>query len=438
MGVKKEIIAEKIAIEGLSDGSFYVISSDRSSNIIKSVSKARNNLYNTIDNSLLFYQYDVKPADCSSFSNSNIITDKICDGANVIIPLRTPNTTNKHYLISTLNNASIEEELEALIWSAEKISRASIQEALFNLAINEPLTCCTVFQNLFSPNESNLGYSESPFTCYTIKSSEDISDNSPIPNKVFNRITYKESCEIFNRFVENCNLIKKAEKKNKFSPKFESELKAAQTEVDFVFNMIWGADKNMDSLRKMILNQSDRKLKESYDNLLNRERIALTSNLKVCIEESKLNKQSKRKNDGKYLIYVTNGVRKSQIHFSRKPSCIVYIMYLLDKVQRGAEVDTLRIINNRELFCRIYSEVYDNTGMNETFDALTSKIILGKVRQTRLKDCYLDIRHSFEEAIKEYGEELTPFIIPNENSHLTILGSNIIIPSVFEDMKFHY
>ena len=112
-------------------------------------------------------------------------------------------------------------------------------------------------------------------------------------------------------------------------------------------------------------------------------------------------------------------------------------MYLMDKKKRGEDVDSLKISKNKEIFCKLYTEVYGSSA-EEVFIGLTSKIIKGEVRRTSLRDCYVDIQKSLKKVIDDLGEEVPPFVIPNENSHLTLRTEKITIPSVFDEVCFLY
>ena len=109
----------------------------------------------------------------------------------------------------------------------------------------------------------------------------------------------------------------------------------------------------------------------------------------------------------------------------------------MDKKKRGEDVDFLKISKNKEVFCKLYSQVYGSSA-EEAFKGLTSKVIKGEVRRTSLKDCYQDIQKSLKKAIDNLGEEVPPFVIPNENSHLTLRIEKIVIPTVFDEVCFLY
>jgi hypothetical protein len=255
--------------------------------------------------------------------------------------------------------------------------------------------------------------------------------------------SYKESREILNRFVENCKIINKNENKSKLSKAQVEKLQKAQSEVNYVFNLFTPNVYSRFALQMMKKND----IALAFDNCINRDKIAANSKIVVSVEYAKPEIDAKfdptivnkLKTNGKFRVYLSDGEDTVQVKFGRTASCIIYIMYLLDRKQRGDEIDTLKIADNKELFCKLYRQVYSATDekIKEKFNSLATRFD-GKVKRSRLTDCYSDIRKALDESVSEFGESALPFYIPNEYSHITILSSNISIPTVFENVSFVY
>ena len=433
-----EIIKEKNPIQGLCDGDIYVVCSYGDSFYDAMAMSLRNLIPVMRRNANLLHQYNLRAIpDFGQYASEGNLFDAVTNCANVIIPLTTPNELGKQYLVSYIRESEIDLYLPSMLLRAEDISKKAIEEALMNLAVNDATTCKNI---LFDINFDGsgvfrgmvgmvLGALDTPIMGMAPMSGSDIGANI---------IDYQKSRDIFSRFVDNCATLRKAQKKTKFSPKFQDEFNKAKFEIDYVFNTIWGASKNMDSLRMIIVSQSDKKLVESYDNFLNKESMAKRSKIQITIEESTDGIDRKNKNDGLYRIYASNGKTKTLIHFKRKPTYIVYMMYLMDKSLRGESVDLLSIQKNKKVFCDIYSKVYLDGQGESLFNGLVSRIVKGEIRQTRLKDCYTDIQKNLKEVVNSLGEEVPPFVIPTQSSHLTILDEKISIPSVFKNIEFIY
>lgn len=433
-----EIICEEKAIDGLFDGNVYVVC-NHTDMFVDAISNALAKLFSMMDNSMLFYKYDIVVIDdFSQFAESGKLFNAVKERANVIIPLCTPNISEKQYLANNIKHNEIDLYLPSMILKAENISKSAIEDALMQLAMIEPNACEKILDSIL-PNDENL---KSTLQCYLLFPPTGELAVAPLAGGTsdgsIGPISYQQSREIFSRFVVNCNTLKKAEKKIKFSAQFQKELDKAKCEIDHVFNTIWGANKNMDSLRKIIINQSDKKISESYDNFFNKEKMANESNISIVIEKSAEGRDKHMKNNGYYRVYADDGKNKIQIHFTRKPSCIIYMMYLMDKQKRGEDVDFLKISKNKEIFCKLYTQVYDGLEVEDVFNGLTSKIRKGEARKARLTDCYLDIHKSLTTVINDLGEEVPPFVIPNEYSHLAIRTEKIIVASEFDDFCFLY
>ena len=170
----------------------------------------------------------------------------------------------------------------------------------------------------------------------------------------------------------------------------------------------------------------------AYDRTINRDEIARNSNIKVLVQspiseiEDKLDPKTKnkKKTNGKYRVYLSNEEKIVQVKFGRSASCVIYIMYLLDRKKRGDDIDTLDIINNKQLFTSIYTQIYNKYGVEDI-----CKTIWGtkKNDKSRLSDYYVNIRESLDEAVSEFKESSLPFYIPNKYSHITVLAENILI-----------
>ncbi len=258
-------------------------------------------------------------------------------------------------------------------------------------------------------------------------------DFSPKKSIGVRNVTYKKALAIFERFVDNCKIIKKAEtkKESELTESFKRKLTLARMEVEYVAKALF-ASKNLETNLAMIIHQSNKTLRESFDKYMNIKKLARESKLVVSVERVAKGEKISY-NNGHYRVYVSDGVKKEQISFIRKQSIVVYIIYLLDRYKNGDQVDTLQIEKYEEVFCGIFSKIYRGRNPQEIFDKLTSKVLKGEARPTQFKDCLNDIRKSFEKVIKpKFNEEVLPFIIPDDNLHIAILASNIDVSKVPE------
>ncbi len=439
-----EIVRESSAISGLEDGKVYVLAA-RTDLFVDAVKTAIKHFKNLMDKEGLIYHYDVCVIDnIESVITSGVLYNAVRNGVNIVLPISTPNVAEKQYVVAKSEPALLDMYVPSMVMQAENLTKKSIEDALINLAVQESESCSKLFGDVYLNNLSSeidddpiggILYSMGDFAM-AMAPTRGLYEAIPADT------SYKKSREIMSRFVENCKLINKTEKKSKLSKAQVEKLQKAQSEVNYVFNLFTPNVYSRFALQMMKNND----ISLAFDNCINRDKIAADSKIMVSVEyakpeiDAKLDPKivNKLKTNGKFRVYLSDGVDTVQVKFARAASCIVYIMYLLDRKQRGDEIDTLKISNNEKLFCELYGSVYNQSEAKDTFKTLESRFDGGKVKRSRLTDCYSDIRKALDESVSEFGESALPFYIPNEYSHITILSSNISIPTVFENVSFVY
>ena len=439
-----EIVRESSAISGLEDGKVYVLAA-RTDLFVDAVKTAIKHFKNLMDKEGLIYHYDVCVIDnIESVITSGVLYNAVRNGVNIVLPISTPNVAEKQYVVAKSEPALLDMYVPSMVMQAENLTKKSIEDALINLAVQESESCSKLFGDVYLNNLSSeidddpiggILYSMGDFAM-AMAPTRGLYEAIPADT------SYKKSREIMSRFVENCKLINKTEKKSKLSKAQVEKLQKAQSEVNYVFNLFTPNVYSRFALQMMKKND----ISLAFDNCINRDKIAADSKIMVSVEyakpeiDAKLDPKivNKLKTNGKFRVYLSDGVDTVQVKFGRAASCIVYIMYLLDRKQRGDEIDTLKISNNEKLFCELYGSVYNHSEAKDTFKTLESRFDGGKVKRSRLTDCYSDIRKALDESVSEFGESALPFYIPNEYSHITILSSNISIPTVFENVSFVY
>lgn len=438
-----EIVRESSAVSGLEDGRVYVLAA-RTDSFVDAVKTAIKHFKNLMDNrDGLIYHYDVCVIeDFDSVITSGVLYDAIRNGVNIILPITTPNVAEKQYVAAKSKPALLDMFIPSMVMQAENLTKAAIEDALINLAVQESESCSKLFGGVYANNLISE-VDDDPVGCILCEMGDfAMAPTRGLYESIPTYTSYKKSREIMSRFVENCKLINKTEKKSKLSKSQIEKLQKAQSEVNYVFNLFTPNVYSRFALQMMRKND----IALAFDNCINREKIATNSKIMVSVEyakpeiDAKLDPKivKKLKTNGKFRVYLSDGVDTVQVRFGRAASCIVYIMYLLDRKQRGDEIDTLKISNNEKLFCELYGCVYNTSEAKDAFKTLESRFDGGKVKRSRLTDCYSDIRKALDESVSEFGESALPFYIPNEYSHITVLSSNISIPKIFEHMSFRY
>ena len=439
-----EIVCEQTAISELEDGKVYVLAA-RTDMFVDAVKTATKNFKELMCKDGLIYPYDIRVLeDFNTISANGALYEAVQNGVNLILPICTPSETEKQYIVARSESALLDMFIPSMVMQAENLTKKAIEEALMNLAVQESVSCNKLFGDVYLNNLSSE-VEEDPIgkiLCSMGDFAMAMAPTRGLYEAIPYDTSYKKSREIMSRFVENCKLINRTEKKSKLSKAQVEKLQKAQSEVNYVFNLFTPNVYSRFALQMMRKND----IALAFDNCINRDKIAANSKILVSVEcakpeiDAKLDPKivKKLKTNGKFRVYLSDGVDTVQVKFGRAASCIVYIMYLLDRKQRGDEIDTLKISNNEKLFCELYGSVYDKSEAKDTFKTLESRFDGGKVKRSRLTDCYSDIRKALDESVSEFGESALPFYIPNEYSHITILSSNISIPAVFENVSFVY
>ena len=440
-----EIVRENSAISGLEDGKVYVLAA-RTDLFVDAVKTAIKHFKDLMDNREgLIYHYDISVIEnVESVITSGALHDAVQNGVNIILPISTPNVAEKQYIVAKSEAALLDMYIPSMVMQAENLTKKAIEEVLINLAIQESESCSKLFGDVYLNNLSSE-VDDDPvrgLLCSMGDFAMAMAPTRGLYEAIPADTSYKKSREIMSRFVENCKLINKTEKKSKLSKAQVEKLQKAQSEVNYVFNLFTPNVYSQFALQMMRKND----IALAFDNCINRDKIAANSKIIVSVEcakpeiDAKLDPKivKKLKTNGKFRVYLSDGEDTVQVKFGRAASCIVYIMYLLDRKQRGDEIDTLKISNNEKLFCELYGSVYNESEAKDTFKTLESRFDGGKVKRSRLTDCYSDIRKALDESVSEFGESALPFYIPNEYSHITILSSNISIHETFKNVSFVY
>ena len=439
-----EIVCEQTAISGLEDGKVYVLAA-RTDMFVDAVKTATKNFKELMCRDGLIYPYDIRVLeDFKTISANGALYEAVQNGVNLILPICTPSETEKQYIVAKSESALLDMFIPSMVMQAENLTKKAIEEALMNLAVQESVSCNKLFGDVYLNNLSSE-VEEDPIgkiLCSMGDFAMAMAPTRGLYEAIPSDTSYKKSREILSRFVENCKIINKNEKKSKLSKAQVEKLQKAQSEVNYVFNLFTPNVYSRFALQMMRKND----IALAFDNCINRDKIAANSKIVVSVEcakpeiDAKLDPKivKKLKTNGKFRVYLSDGVDTVQVKFGRAAACIVYIMYLLDRKQRGDEIDTLKISNNEKLFCELYGSVYDKSEAKDTFKTLESRFDGGKVKRSRLTDCYSDIRKALDESVAEFGESALPFYIPNEYSHITILSSNISVPAVFDNVSFVY
>lgn len=448
------LVKEDKAVAGLEYGIIYMLSQDACDSVKAAVAQTMRNA----DLTEYIYKYDIRHLlSTQDLQCSKNLEKAISNGYSLILPISTPDSIEQQYLLAKADNGSWENVLPALISTAENLTTQSLMNAMQNLAVQEPDSCRVLINQITEtwkkpekqgqPEQRSLlgkviGGLVNGVANLLIPGAGIGMAMAPTGGAIQGQLredSYRRSLEIMDRFVGNCNTILRLQTKEKFTPKQEALLQKAQSEVNYVYSMV--TPQIVSDMFFQVVRKRDIGL--AYDNCINRIKLAEESRLKVSVETPREEIDAlfdpkvlkKIKTNGNYRVYLTDGKNTVQVRFSRKASCIIYIIYLLDRKHRGEDIDTIRISDNRETFCALYSLIYSESGASKAFRTLVTQTEDEGVKRARLSDCLMDIRDALTSAVALFKESPLPFYIPNEKSHITVLGEKIVLPESIESLN---
>lgn len=133
-----------------------------------------------------------------------------------------------------------------------------------------------------------------------------------------------------------------------------------------------------------------------------------------------------------YCIYLKNAKGKEcAVTFKNYPAYCIYMMYIIDRVQRGDEVTELALKNLRNEFCLLYKTILSETdqNINGFYDGMDYRKIAetGKMRKGRYDDYIKDIHETLERLVGDIDS------IPLKVGHGRYLG--VMPERIFIDEK---
>lgn len=403
------IIEEKCSVGQFFDNCIYLIADEESSFAKKAVSlmeqlDARKEVY--------FNNYELEVVQNVELKNHPKIRERIEQhGDNLLIQLNTHTGIGKKFIVAKTDEEHLLNDICLLIYAAERIARHDIGEVIkdfvkYNMdefielarnAIND-----NRFQSRYFAGLSELDMQTS-FGMAT--STATLKERLEIKGVV----TYQQRVEMYARFLDNLRTYHK-----NHDPRIAAEL-------DFIISII-----DPVTLRMLFLKQSP-KLQEKINNCINPQRMAEVSTMDIEVRKVKCIDKV-RKNDGHYRLFLVRDDESLMVHFNRKNGFILYLIYLLDRKNKGDKVDTLNISRYKELFGKLYYIVYGINGETIFTDMMKNYNVNNEVQQKGLYTVLKSIRDDVGSTCERMQEPAEPFLIRDIASHLAVLPKHIILP----------
>lgn len=298
-------------------------------------------------------------------------------------------------------------------------SQEAFHDALVNLAINSP----DDFQKLMQDIPNLVGYNprDNPFSSlYDRISHYGITEG-------YSKVVPVSDEEAMGRFAERSAKQRAKDFLDRdrrweyhvpqLSPELEETIRHLQRSRA-AEAIIFLLERAMPDVQKSFLN-----------NFLSLDELARRAQVKVIVRR---NERPPRGNLGRYLIYTRkeNEEEELLLRFTHQASCVFYMMYLIDRYQRGGFLQPLDLATNRREFMSLYSRVYDinASSLEQRLQNLLYREENGRIRVGRQRELIYDIRMHVEEHFVAYDEAAAPYVM-TAYRHLEIDAEHI----VFED-----
>lgn len=408
-----QIIKESCMVGQFLDNCIYLITDEESSFARKAVAlmeelkarvKTRNETY--------FNDYSLEVVQNIELNNHQKIKERIEEyGDNCVIQLKTFADGEKKFIVAKTNEENLFNDLFMMMYAAERIAKHDIGVIIKDFAKTNTDEFIKLAKGAI--NDESFQY----------KFLAGLADNAMQPSfgmaasmltlkerlEVKGIITHKQRMEMYSRFLENLKIYHKTH-----DPKVAAEL-------DFIISII-----DPVTLRMLFLKQSP-KLQEKINNYINPQRMAEVSTMDLEVRRTKSIDVNK-KNDGYYRLFLSRDEEALQVHFSRKNGYILYLIYLLDRKKNKDKVDTLNLIQYKELFSKLYCIVYGVSGEQFFVDMMKHYNANNEVQQKGLYTVLKSIRDDIGNTCERMREPAEPFLLRDIASHLAVLPEHIKLP----------
>lgn len=412
------LVKETYAVGQLADCCLYVLSSNASS-MVEKAKEVFDGLMKSMGADKLLNKYDFEVLDKLPVLDNHAILSKAIEDekCQFLMSLFTPSKVEKQYLLLNTGEEKLYSDIAMVLYASERISKHSVSELLRQYALELP--------EAFSYEVNEAIKSEKFWKNYLVSVATDMFQptfgmQATMPNikevlKIDGIITYKKKKEMMNRMIENIYKIRKHNDEK------------AEAELNYVLRSL-----DVESLKAILLKMSKKQLDTFYK----------TANPLIRAEESTMSLEIKyigkldpvQKTNGRYRLFLQKDYDQIQVHFARRDTFILYLIYLIDKHERN-DVDTINIEDYEQQFKDLYGEVYVPEEAAAMYNAMVKCHDKdGNPQQPQIKHCYADIRSALIDGCEKLRELSSPFTLMDAQDHLKVLKDRITIPQNLIDL----
>lgn len=405
------LVTEQYALGQFSDCCLYLLPSNAEA-IASKAKEIVEELFKPSQRGLYLNNYDFKVLEnMPALDNHPTLSSAIeMEKCNFILPLNTPHLSGKRYLLLHSEEDDLFKNLALMFYASERISKHSVKEVLRQFAFYETDGFCELFGEVVDFDKFCKYYFANRASSVA-QPSFGMRPSKPAIKKqldIEGELTFLKKTEMLDGMKESILIYQKSK-----------DAKADAT-LSYILD---GLD--VETLLTFLSKLPKQQI-EKFCDVANPRKLAEES--KMTFEIKKVGaSDSLNSTDGKYRLFLQNNLGQIQVHFKRKDSFVLYLIYLMDKYQNET-VDTLAIKDYRKQFVVLFEEVYPGDDGNSRFDSMIKhKDGKGNPRQAQIKHCYADIRESVGDACEKMREPSAPFVLQDANDHLFVLKERIKI-----------
>lgn len=414
------------------------------------IAEIRTSIIDNLDKTATFYQYKVR------------VLETVNDDYNIICPIKDPISERKFYVVAKAESDELDFAVSAVINEAENRMRRFAEDALIAVAMEEPELFRAVVDKVIvdGHGDDNSKAGISPFgilpmgavagaalgmslgiddfdfdmdSCESaaIDTDANMEDGEPNMREAalgivkgaqqakFGKISAKLRKEAFSNLPKKLTVT--FEKQNTRDYEIVQQTMAMFT-----------ATENLAILREIAKNYPEIFQKYYLTS------ISRASRYEIHVKPWKSLYRNDFKDRYRYCIYLRNAKGKEcPVTFKNYPAYCIYMMYIIDRVQRGDEVTDLALKDLRKEFCSLYKTILSETEskISEFYDGMDYRKISesGKMRKGRYDDYIKDIHETLEKLVGDIDS------IPLKVGHgryLGVLPERIFIDEKLAEFKF--
>ncbi len=429
------LLVEDVQSDRLQNGHIYFLPGSAPFEAIKEILDAR--VYSALEKGSLIYGYEFESVGdfCKGNDSGHHIAVEDCvglpeevrcaceSGYDLVLPLFTPLLSTKAYLM-TVSGDDIAGSVSSLITTAEKIGRILLENAVVNMAVNDPEGCeYLLFSDHSTPLEEQTQCPSEP--CFPLGmigrfflSSPPICAALPVGSALLpddvSFESFEEEVDGRADFLNNCKIYKR-----KHDTVALRKIKCVIKDLDW-YDLL----RFIDTLPKR---EKERFVNEFID------RIGIGNRTKVKVNIKKFNSSvPTRQNDGIYRIYLhKDGYDPKLLHFETKAQNILYMMYLIDRQKKGDGVSAISLPDNKDSFKSLYEKVYADVADRSKIENECRHLV--SVPES-LRQCYNGINRVLKNTLADLDEPYQPFRLL-KFSHITLPAENISLPDELSAVK---